>query len=536
METKIIVITGGVYSSLGKGIIAASIGRLLKENGFSISMLKLDPYLNVDPGTLSPYQHGEVFVTNDGAETDLDLGHYERFIDTPLSGMSSMTSGKIYLEVIENERKGNYNGNTVQVVPHVTDMIESKIKKIILANKLDFLIIEIGGTIGDIESLPFIEALRIFSAKYGRKNIMFIHASPIIELEANKERKTKPTQHSIKNLRSLGINPNMLVLRSSTEIKKEDMQKLSWTCGIDENMIFVSQDCDYIYDVPPLLFKQGILNSLFDYFEIKKRETSITNWKKFVETIHVKKTSFAYIAIVGKYVKLNDAYLSIIESLKIAAWNIGVELKFELIDASKINDDNYQLKFKNYTGILVPGGFGQRGIEGKILSAKYARENNIPYFGICLGMQMALISFAKDVLNLKNANSIEFDEKTIEPIFIEMKKENKIGGTLRRGAKLFSIKKNSLASKIYSRSEASERHRHRFAFNNDYSAVFEKSGMIISGISNDDNVAEIFELKNHPFYIGVQFHPEFTSRPNNPQAIFKSFVKSSAHKKLETTC
>jgi len=530
METKIIVITGGVYSSLGKGIIASSIGRLLKESGFSISMQKLDPYLNVDPGTLSPFQHGEVFVTNDGAEADLDLGHYERFIDTPLSEMSSITSGKIYLEVIENERNGNYKGNTVQVVPHVTDMIESKIKKLISNDKPDFLIIEIGGTIGDIESLPFVEALRIFSSRYDRRNIMFVHASPIIELEANKERKTKPTQHSIKNLRSLGINPNMLVLRSSAKIKKDDLVKLSWACGIDENMIFVSQDCNYIYEVPTLLFEQGILDSLFNYFNIKKEKISIDKWKNFVKTIYDKKNSFANIAIVGKYVELNDAYLSIIESLKISSWSTSIDLKFELIDASSITSQNYESKFKDFTGILVPGGFGERGIEGKILSAKYARENKIPYFGICLGMQVALISFANDVLNLKNSNSIEFDLKTPNPIFVEMEKEKKIGGTLRKGAKTFSIDQDSLANKIYKKTEVSERHRHRFAFNNKYIDDFKNKGMIASGVSLD-KVVEIFELKDHPFYIGVQFHPEFTSRPNNPQLIFKNFVEKSSLKR-----
>lgn len=526
MKTKIIVITGGVYSSLGKGIVASSIGRILVENNFKVSMQKLDPYLNVDPGTLSPYEHGEVFVTNDGAEADLDLGHYERFIDAPLSQISSITSGKIYSEVIENERKGNYGGETVQVIPHVTDMIELKIKTIIKKNNPDFLIIEIGGTIGDIESLPFVESLRIFSSKYGRKNFLFIHCSPIIELKANKERKTKPTQHSIKNLRNLGITPNMLVLRSSVEIKKEDIVKLSWTCDIEETMIFVSKDCESIYEIPTLLFKQGILKSIFKYFNVTKKQTSMKNWNKFLDTITSEKTSKSYIAIVGKYIELNDSYLSIIESLKIASWKLGSELEFDLVDAAKLTKENYRDTLSKYTGILAPGGFGLRGIPGKVLSAKFARENKIPYFGICLGMQVAMISFANDILKLSNANSSEFDPKTKNPIFFEMSNNKNIGGSLRKGIKEFEIIENTLASKIYDNSIGHERHRHRYAFNNKYTENFEDKGMIISGISTD-KIVEIIELKDHPFYIGVQFHPEFKSRPGNPHPIFEAFIKSS---------
>ncbi|MGL5630552.1 MAG: CTP synthase [Mycoplasmoidaceae bacterium] len=531
MKTKIIVVTGGVYSSLGKGIIASSIGRILKENNFKISMQKLDPYLNVDPGTLSPYQHGEVFVTCDGAEADLDLGHYERFIDVNLSQEASITAGKIYSSVIEDERKGLYNGNTVQVVPHVTDKIISSINLIISKENLDFLIIEIGGTIGDIESLPFIEALRIYSGKYGIKNFMFVHASPIIELNANKERKTKPTQHSIKNLRSLGINPNMLVLRSSIFLKKEDIKKLSWTCGIEEKMIFLSKDCQYLYEIPDMLFNQGILKSIYDYFKIKNKPHSLTGWQNFLSSIDSSKLKVANIAIVGKYVELNDSYLSVIESLKLAGWKIGSDVNIELIDATKINEENYIEKLRSFTGILVPGGFGIRGIEGKILAAKYARENMVPFFGICLGMQAALISFARDILNKKDAHSTEFRENTKSPIFkLINENEENVGGTLRKGLKKILLNDKSCAFDIYKSNSVFERHRHRYAFNNNYSSEFEKKGLLFSGIS-DDNVSEIFEIKDHIFYMGVQFHPEFISRPSNPHPIFKYFLEKSSIEK-----
>ncbi len=528
MKTKIIVVTGGVYSSLGKGIVASSIGRILKEYGYKISMQKLDPYLNVDPGTLSPYQHGEVFVTKDGAETDLDLGHYERFVDNELSKYSSITSGRIYYEVLNQEREGKFGGKTVQVIPHITQQIQSKIKAIIKNDKPDFLIIEIGGTIGDIESLPFIEALRSFSGIYSRKNILFTHCAPLIKIEVNGEIKTKPTQYSIKNLMNLGIHPDILVLRTSEISSKEIKQKLSWTTDISMDNIFSSVDSKSIYDVPKLLFDQGIHKSIFSYFKITKKG-SMGNWNKFLNTIHSEKKHKASIALVGKYTELPDAYLSVIESLKIASYSENVELKLDLINSETIDSTNYINKLKGYDGILVPGGFGERGIEGKILAAKYARENKIPYFGICLGMQVACLEFARNVLKYDDANSTEFNSKTTHKIFDIMDSElsKKLGGTLRLGNIKVDIEKNTLADKIYKSSNVEERHRHRYCFGKQYVNDFANNGFIVSGTSADGEIIEIMEMKDHPFFIGVQYHPEFQSRPLKPNPIFKLFIAKS---------
>ena len=528
MKTKIIVITGGVYSSLGKGIVASSIGRILKEFNYKISMQKLDPYLNIDPGTLSPYQHGEVFVTKDGAETDLDLGHYERFIDHELNKYSSVTAGRIYNEVLKDERSGKYGGKTVQVVPHITNQIQSKINSIIKTDKPDFLIIEIGGTIGDIESLPFIEALRSYCKIYSRKDILFVHCSPLIRVSANNEIKTKPTQHSIKNLMNLGIIPNILVLRTDEEASEEIKQKLAWSCDIDANNIFSSVDCKTIYEVPKLLYDQGIAKSIFKYFNMKK-SGNIDNWNKFLSTISNQKKYKSSIALVGKYTELPDAYLSVIESLKIAAYKENVDLNINLIDSSKINSSNFRTKLKGHNAILIPGGFGERGIEGKILAAQYARENKIPYFGICLGMQVACIEFARNVLKLTGANSVEFDKNTKYPLFTVMDKklEKKIGGTLRLGDFKIDISDKTLASKVYQSQYAIERHRHRYCFNIDFLKSFEQEGFIMSGSSMNGDIVEIMEIKNHPYFIGVQYHPEFQSRPLKPNKLFEKFVNVS---------
>lgn len=532
MKTRIIVITGGVYSSLGKGIVASSVGRILKEFGFKISIQKLDPYLNIDPGTLSPYQHGEVFVTKDGAETDLDLGHYERFIDYELNKYSSVTAGKIYDEVLKNERSGKYHGKTVQVVSHVTNCIQEKIKNIIKLDKPDFLIIEVGGTIGDIESLPFIEALRSFSNTYSRKRMLFIHCAPLIKINVNQEIKTKPTQHSIKALMNLGIIPNLLILRSeeiaTTEIKK----KIAMTSDIDEKNIFTSVDCNSIYDIPKILYDQKIHKSIFSYFNIKIKG-NIDSWNNFLDTIKSPKKYESKIAIVGKYVDLSDSYLSVIESLKIASYKLGIDLNIKLIDSTKIENNNYQKILKEFDGILIPGGFGERGLDGKILSAKYARENNVPFFGICLGMQAALIEFARNVLSFKDANSIEFDKKTKHPVFklIDKKTANEIGGTLRLGNYEVNIIKNSLAYKIYKSNNVLERHRHRYFFNTDLCDIYSKKGVIFSGTSNNKQIVEIIEIEKHPFFIGVQYHPEFMSRPLKPSPLFESFLNSTKNKK-----
>ncbi len=528
MKTKIIVVTGGVYSSLGKGIVAASIGRILKEFGFKISMQKLDPYLNVDPGTLSPYQHGEVFVTKDGGETDLDLGHYERFIDHDLNKYSSVTSGKVYNEVLNDERAGKYDGKTVQVIPHITNKIQENIRRLIKADKPDFLIIEVGGTIGDIESLPFIEGLRSFASMYPRKDVMFVHCSPLIKIHSNGEIKTKPTQHSVKTLMNLGIRPDVLVLRSEELVDDNTKQKLAWTCDIDKNNIFCSLDCKTIYEVPKVFYDQNIHKSIFKYFRINKKG-NINNWEKFLNTIYCPKKFHAKIAIVGKYTELPDAYLSLIESLKIAAYKLNVDLDLNLVPSQTINENNYKTTLKPYDGIIVPGGFGLRGIEGKILAARYCRENNIPYFGICLGMQIACIEFAKNILNLEKPNSTEFDDKTPHPIFciMEPTSQKEIGGTLRLGNQEVVIKPNTLASKIYKTKPVYERHRHRFSFNREYIEQFEKAGFIVSGLSANKKIVEIMELKNHPFFIGVQYHPEFQSRPLNPNPIFLKFIDVS---------
>ncbi|MGL5640166.1 MAG: CTP synthase [Mycoplasmoidaceae bacterium] len=533
MKTKIIVVTGGVYSSLGKGIIASSIGRILTEFNYNVSMQKLDPYLNVDPGTMSPYQHGEVFVTKDGAETDLDLGNYERFIDRDLSKFSSVTAGSIYYEVITNERNGKYEGKTVQVVPHIVLKIQERITNLIKKDKPDFLIIEIGGTIGDIESLPFIEALRIFSGTYGRKNLLFLHCSPILKVNANDELKTKPTQHSVKSLRNLGITPNILIMRSEKDLDDSIIQKLSWTCDIDKDNIFVSKDCKSIYSIPKMLYEQGIIKSISKYFEIRNfKKGSLTKWNKFLETVNNEKAYKSRIAITGKYSCLIDAYISVIESLKLSSYKVGVDLEIDLIDITKIKKENIVKKLSTYDGILIPGGFGERGIQEKILVAQYCREKKVPLLGICLGMQAACLDIAINVLKQKDASSEEFNKKSKYIVFNEKISSNKnFGGTLRLGNKEIRIVDNTLASKIYNKKIIEERHRHRYIFNNEKISDFEKSGIIFSGFSKNNNIVEIVEYKDHPFYIGVQFHPEFISRPNKIHPIFEKFIESIKQKK-----
>ncbi|MGL4617149.1 MAG: CTP synthase [Mycoplasmoidaceae bacterium] len=532
MKTKIIVVTGGVYSSLGKGIIASSIGRILTEFNYNVSMQKLDPYLNVDPGTMSPYQHGEVFVTKDGAETDLDLGNYERFIDKDLSKFSSVTAGSIYYEVITDERNGKYEGKTVQVVPHIVLKIQERITNLINKDKPDFLIIEIGGTIGDIESLPFIEALRIFSGSYGRKNILFMHCSPIFKVNANDELKTKPTQHSVKSLRNLGITPNILIMRSNKDLDDVIIQKLSWTCDIDKDNIFVSKDSKSIYSIPKILYDQGIIKSISNYFEIKNfKKGSLNKWEKFLETIDNEKAYKSKIAITGKYSFLIDSYMSVIESLKLSSYKIGVDLQIDLIDIAEITKENVARKLSSYNGILIPGGFGERGMQEKIFVAKYCREKKVPLLAICLGMQAACLDLAINVLKKKDANSEEFNKKSSYIVFNEKSSDNKnFGGTLRLGNKEITIVDNTLASKIYNKKTIEERHRHRYIFNNEKISDFEKNGVIFSGFSKNDNVVEIVEYNNHPFYIGVQFHPEFISRPDKIHPIFEKFVESSKQK------
>lgn len=531
MACKIIVVTGGVYSSLGKGIIASSIGCILKNANYKICMMKLDPYLNINPGTLSPYQHGEVFVTDDGCETDLDLGHYERFTNSNLTHNSSITSGKIYFNVLSKERTGFYNGKTVQVIPHITGEIQEKIYSLIKETKPDFLIIEIGGTIGDIESLPFIESLRILSNDYGRDNILFVHASPLFQLSTTNELKTKPTQHSIKNLRNLGIFPKILVLRNNEIISKEDKEKISWTCDIDLDNIFVSKDCKSIYEVPKILYEQGIHESIFKNFKIKSKKVDMLDWNKFLESISNEKLPKLEIGLIGKYTKLSDSYLSVIESLKIAAASINLQTSINLIESTNLNHENYIEILSKQDCIIVPGGFGKRGISGMEIAVQYARENNVPFLGICLGMQVAILETCRNILKLENFGSTEFEKDLKYKIFEENKVE-KNDNSLRLGVKEIKVSENSLAHKIYNKNIISERHRHRYSFNHQYLNEIEKAGLTITGFSEDrSKIVEIVENKNLDFFMAVQFHPEFLTRPNNPAPIFVEFLKKTNNKK-----
>lgn len=532
---KFIFVTGGVCSSIGKGIATASIGALLKASGLKVFTQKLDPYLNVDPGTMSPFQHGEVFVTEDGGETDLDLGHYERFIDTNLSKLSSVTTGKIYSEVLENERKGKYLGGTIQIVPHITEAIQNKILKASENSKCDIQIVEIGGTVGDIEGLPFLEAIRQLRIKLGKENTFFIHLTLLPYLGASKELKTKPSQASVRELRSIGIQPDMILARADKLIKKEHIAKLSLFCDVPTDYIIPAPTVSSIYEIPLNFEKFNITNKIADKLDLGPRTPDLKDWEKIVNQIKEKKPALK-IALVGKYTGLVDAYLSVIESLKIACYSQYYELELVWISAEKLeeNDEETWQKLKEAQGVLVPGGFGKRGIEGKILAAKYAREKKIPYLGLCLGMQIMSIEFAREVLKDSEINSEEFDEEKIlskEKYLIHylpgQSDEKQKGGTLRLGGYKCKIEKNTLAHFYYKKDLVSERHRHRYEFNNDYKEKLEKFGLIFSGINPENNLVEIVELKDHPFMLGCQFHPEFLSRPGNPHPLFKGFIKAS---------
>ena len=521
--SRFIFVTGGVVSSLGKGIATASIGRLLKKLGFSVFVIKFDPYINVDPGTMSPYQHGEVFVTDDGAETDLDLGHYERFINVNLTKNSNITAGKIYLNVINKERRGDYLGKTVQVIPHITNEIKRCLKKAEQESNADFVLVEIGGTVGDIESLPFLEAVRQFSLE--KKNeTMFIHNTLVPLLHANGEIKTKPTQHSVSELRSLGIQPNILILRSEIDILKSDKEKISMFCGVPYENIILAKDVDIIYEIVPSFHKQHIEDVILNYFNLSPRqESDISDWENLIKKIKSLKEEIT-IAIVGKYVSLHDAYLSVSESLKHASYQEDVKLKIVWLDSEKINDD---FDFNGIDGFVIPGGFGHRGSDGKIKALTYARQHNIPLLGICFGMQLMAVEFAKNVLKLEDANSSEFNETCKNPIIHLMKDQINVtdkGGTLRLGLYECDVKKDSMLYECYQKDVVNERHRHRYEFNNDYLDIFNKNGMIISGINKKLNLVEAIELKDHPFYVGVQYHPEFLSRVLKPHPLFKMLV------------
>ncbi len=527
--TKFIFVTGGVVSSLGKGISAASLGRLLKDRGLKVFMQKFDPYINVDPGTMSPYQHGEVFVTKDGGETDLDLGHYERFIDENLTKSANITAGKVYQSVIEKERKGEYLGRTVQVIPHITDEIKEKLFEIASESKADIVITEIGGTVGDIESLPFLEAVRQVRRDIGMHNTCFIHNTLVPYLKAAGEIKTKPTQHSVKELRSLGIQPDVIVLRTEVPIEDEVKDKIALFCDVKKEAVVESRDMEVLYEVALSLHEQGLDSFVCEHLQIKTKPICLTEWVKLVDSVKNLKSEIE-IALVGKYVQLHDAYLSVCEALKHAGYYHKVSVIVKWIDAETLDNDNVAESLQNVNGILVPGGFGSRAVNGKIAAIKYARENKIPFFGICLGMQLATIEYARNVLNLNSANSTEIDEFTPHPIIDYLPEQYQgihLGGTLRLGEYDCRLKQGTNSYKAYNEQLIKERHRHRYEFNNKYKNILEENGMIFSGINPQTNLVEIIEIKNHPWFVGVQFHPEFISRPNRPQALFRDFIKHS---------
>ncbi|MFN3505080.1 MAG: CTP synthase [Caldimicrobium sp.] len=539
LHTKFIFITGGVLSSLGKGLAAASIGALLEARGLRVTFQKLDPYINVDPGTMNPFQHGEVYVTEDGAETDLDLGHYERFTSALMSAKNNYTSGKIYYSVITKERKGIYLGGTVQIIPHVTDEIKSAILE--LAGKtVDVAIIEIGGTVGDIESLPFLEAIRQLGYDLGKENTLYIHLTYVPYIKTAGELKTKPTQHSVKELRAIGIQPDILLCRTDRFLPADIKRKIALFCNVEEDAVITAKDVDCIYEIPLIFHQEGLDEKIVEKLNIWTREPDLTPWQELVKKFKQPKNEVT-IAIVGKYVNLKDSYKSLNEALIHGglANNLKVNLKY--ISSDELTPDNVEDAFQEVDGILVPGGFGIRGIEGKVLAIKYARENKIPYFGICLGMQLAVVEFARNVLNWKEANSTEFDPKTSYPVIylmkewfdyrkgaIEKREEGcDLGGTMRLGAYPCVLTKNSKVYQAYKKEEIFERHRHRYEFNNAFRVEFEKAGLKVVGTSPDGQLVEIVELEDHPWFVGVQFHPEFKSKPLAPHPLFVDFIRAS---------
>ena len=526
-STKYIFITGGVTSSLGKGIIAASLGKLLQSRGFSVTIQKFDPYLNIDPGTLNPYEHGECYVTDDGAETDLDLGHYERFLNVPTSQNNNITTGRIYNNVITKERKGEFLGKTVQVIPHITDEIKSNFYKLGEEGKYDVVITEIGGCVGDIESLPFIEAVRQARWDLGPNNFLVIHLTLIPYLSAAKELKTKPTQHSVKQLLEAGIQPDILVCRTEHHLPAEVKKKLALFCNVQLNNVIEAMDAESIYDVPLLMKKEKLDERVITKLKLSsKTNTELENWKDFLGRLK-NPTEEVTIGLVGKYVSLPDSYKSIIESFTHAGSSVECKVNLKLISSEEINKDNIKYKLKDLDGIVVAPGFGERGFEGKIETVKYAREKKIPFLGICLGMQVAVIEFARNVLRLPDANSTEMNPNTPSPVIglmEEQKKIDQMGGTMRLGSYACDLKKGSKAYAAYGKASIDERHRHRYEFNNEYLEKFEANGMIASGINPDTGLVEIVELEKHPWFVGVQFHPEYKSTVLSPQPLFVKFI------------
>ncbi|KAA6450169.1 glutamine hydrolyzing CTP synthase [Bacillus atrophaeus] len=527
--TKYIFVTGGVVSSLGKGIVAASLGRLLKNRGLNVTIQKFDPYINVDPGTMSPYQHGEVFVTDDGAETDLDLGHYERFIDINLNKFSNVTTGKIYSTVLKKERRGDYLGGTVQVIPHITNELKDRVYRAGKETKADVVITEIGGTVGDIESLPFLEAIRQMKSDIGRENVMYIHCTLVPYIKAAGELKTKPTQHSVKELRSLGIQPNIIVVRTEMPISQDMKDKIALFCDIDTKAVIECEDADNLYSIPLELQKQGLDKLVCNHMNLECKDAEMSEWKELVNRVNnLSKT--VTIGLVGKYVELQDAYISVVESLRHAGYAFDADVKVKWINAEEVTESNIHELTSGTDGIIVPGGFGDRGVEGKIIATKYARENKVPFFGICLGMQVASIEYARNVLGLEGAHSAEIDPSTPYPIIDllpEQKDVEDLGGTLRLGLYPCKLIEGTKAFEAYQDEVVYERHRHRYEFNNEFRQQMEANGFVFSGTSPDGRLVEIIELKDHPWFVASQFHPEFKSRPTKPQSLFKDFIGAS---------
>ena len=524
--TKYIFVTGGVVSSLGKGITASSIGCLLKARGLKVTMQKFDPYINVDPGTMNPYQHGEVFVTDDGAETDLDLGHYERFLDINLSQSHNVTTGRIYDAVLTKERKGDYLGSTVQVIPHITNEIKHRIRGV--ADKNDVVIVEIGGTVGDIESLPFLEAIRQFRKDIGRNNVLYVHVTLVPFIHASEELKTKPTQHSVGKLREIGITPDVIICRTEKTIPKDCLSKISLFCNVDETGVIQAKDVSCIYEVPLMFKKQGLDDIIVDLLKLKTRKPELNDWKDMVKRAKTPSKTVT-IGLAGKYTALKDAYKSIHEALTHGGLENDVLVKIKPVDTEKA-EANVEKYLKDIDGLLVPGGFGGRGIEGKIKAIQFSREHKMPYFGICLGMQTAVIEFARNVCKMENANSTEMNPKTKFPVISLLEEQHKVvnvGGTMRLGAMECQVKKGTHTYEAYGKEEISERHRHRYEFNNKYKDKLEEMGMVFSGECTKRNLVEIIELKDHPWFVGVQFHPEFKSRPTHAHPLFRDFIKQA---------
>ena len=527
VKTKFIFVTGGVVSSLGKGLASASMGALLESRGLKVTLLKMDPYINVDPGTMSPFQHGEVYVTDDGAETDLDLGHYERYVSTPMGRKNNCTTGQIYETVIAKERRGDYLGGTVQVIPHITDEIKRRIMA--AAEGYDIAICEVGGTVGDIEGLPFLEAIRQFAWDWGRENVLYVHLTLVPYITGGGELKTKPTQHSVKELTGLGIQPDILLCRTDRLLDKKIKAKIAHFCNVQEDSVITAKDVEWIYEVPLVFHDEGLDERVVEKLHMWTGAPNLQRWQKVVQVLDHPKASVR-IAVVGKYMSLKESYKSLMEALVHGGIANEVRVELDCLEAEKIEHDRVQELLGQADGVLVPGGFGDRGSEGKIAAIRFARERQIPFFGICLGMQMAVVEFARHVCGLEGANSSEFDLQSPHPVIHLMEEQKGIdakGGTMRLGAYPCVLQEDSLALKLYGRKKISERHRHRYEFNNDYADSFRAAGMALSGLSPDGNLVEIIELKDHPWFLGCQFHPEFKSRPMDCHPLFKGFIKAA---------